>query len=144
MKTSELIKYFEDEGYEAIFDVYCDNDILFMNKNHETLLYVNGNEYDTKYRVFNLLDSSKKSEYYTVLFEYTPPKEREETKYYYRLEGFGEEGYLNSEDDGAYLYIGDNVQTNECQTQFTKSEFKALREDIKSHDWEEIIVRSRE
>src|SRR5699024_1949521 len=85
MKTSEFIKYFEDEGYEAMFDAYCDKGVLFMNKNHETLLCIlKGDRIDTDYCAFNDLDSSKKQEYYKVIFEYlmTPLEEREEEKKY--------------------------------------------------------------
>lgn len=83
MKTSEFIKYFEDEGYKTMFDDYCDKGVLFMNENHEVLLYVlEGDRIDTDYCAFNDLDSSKKQEYYKVIFEYlmTPPEEREDEK----------------------------------------------------------------
>ena len=99
MKTKELIKYFEGEGYKALFDAYCDRGVLFMNKNHETLLCIlKGDRIVTDYCTFNDLDSSKKQEYYKVIFEYlmTPIEEREEEKrYYLKLKGFdGEQPYL--------------------------------------------------
>ena len=100
MKTKELIKYFEDEGYEAMFDAYFDKGVLFIDKNYGTLLCVlKGDRIDTDYCAFNDLDSSKKQEYYKVIFEYlmTPPEEREEEKrYYLKLKGFSseEETYL--------------------------------------------------
>ena len=85
MKTSEFIEYFEDEGYETMFDAYCDKGVLFMNKNHETLLCVlKGDRIDTDYCAFNDLDSSKKQEYYKVIFDYlmTPIEDREEEEKY--------------------------------------------------------------
>lgn len=77
MKKSEFIKYFEDEGYKTMFD----EDVLFINENHELLLCVSeGDRIDTDYCAFNDLDYSKKQEYYKVIFEYlmTPIEEREE------------------------------------------------------------------
>ena len=74
---------------------------------------------------------------------FTPPKDREEEeKYYYRLKGFGEEGYLNQE--VADIYLSDSSQIIDCQTQFTDKEFAALPDDIKSHNWEKIKVEREE
>ena len=63
---------------------------------------------------------------------------KEEEKYYYKLKGFGEEGYLNRE--VADIYLSDSSQIIDCQTQFTNKEFAALPDDIKSHNWEKIKV----
>ena len=63
---------------------------------------------------------------------------KEEEKYYYRLKGFGEEGYLNRE--VADIYLSDSSQIIDCQTQFTDKEFATLPDDIQSHNWEKIKV----
>ena len=99
MKTKELIKYFEDEGYKTMFDDYCDKGVLFLNENHELLLCVSeGDRIDTDYCAFNNLDYSKKQKYYKVIFDYlmTPIEEREEEKKYYLKIKFSseEETYL--------------------------------------------------
>ena len=80
MKTSELIKYFEDEGFTA----YKDNaSLVFEDENENEILEIDSeNNVDT---LFYDLDFSKQQEYYKVIFKYlmTPPEEREEEKKYY-------------------------------------------------------------
>src|SRR5699024_3661538 len=88
MKINEFIKYFEDEGYETMFDDYCDKSVLFINENHELLLCVSeGDRIDTDYCAFNDLDQSKKQEYYKVIFEYlmTQIEERADEKKFYLM-----------------------------------------------------------
>src|SRR5699024_1338446 len=148
MKTSEFIKYFEDEGYETMFDAYCDKGVLFMNKNHEVLLHVlKGDRIDTDYCAFNDLDSSKKQEYYEVVFEYlmTPIEERKEEKKYY-LKQIGIENnhsFLNYDSSICEYSTYDKREFGTCQTQFTQSEIDEVPEYYKHPAvWEQIEVES--
>ena len=70
---------------------------------------------------------------------------KEEEKYYYKLKGFREK-YLNVfEHAEGVQHILDSAKEaellgNSFKTQFTDSEFEALPEDVKSHNWEKIKV----
>lgn len=146
MKTSEFIKFFEDEGYETMFDAYCDKGVLFLNENHEVLLHVlKGDRIDTDYCAFNDLDSSKKQEYYEVVFEYlmTPIEERKEEKKYY-LKQIGvinrclfylpESNRYTTEMKNSNFYV-------KSQSTFTQSEIDELPEYYKHPAvWEQIEV----
>ena len=150
MKTKELIKYFEGEGYKALFDAYCDRGVLFMNKNHETLLCIlKGDRIVTDYCTFNDLDSSKKQEYYKVIFEYlmTPIKKRkEEKKYYLRQIGINEyDNFLNLEYETQSYYVSSNEEFYDYKTKFTQSEIDEMPECY-THPavWEKIEVESGE
>ena len=146
MKTSELIKYFEDEGYKTMFDDYCDKSVLFINENHELLLCVSeGDRIDTDYCAFNDLDQSKKQEYYKVIFEYlmTPPEEREEEKRYY-LKQIGIENnhsFLNYDSSICEYSTYDKRESRTYQTQFTQSEIDEMPECY-THPavWEQVPV----
>ena len=133
MKTSEFIKYFEDEGYKTMFDDYCDKSVLFINENHELLLCVSeGDRIDTDYCAFNDLDQSKKQEYYKVIFEYlmTPPEEREEEKrYYLKLKGFKEPyNTLNFGERTQSYFISTDDNLFGFKNQFTQSEIDEMPE----------------
>ena len=154
MKTSEFIKYFEDEGYETMFDVFCDKDVLILNENDEVLLHVlKGDRIDTDYCTFNNLDYLKKQEYYKVIFEYlmTPPEEREEEKrYYLKIKGFSseEETYLCAYDFWSDWILIDKDELkhgDEFYFKFTQSEIGELPECY-THPavWEQIEVESEE
>ena len=150
MKTSELIKYFEDEGYKTMFDDYCDKSVLFINENHELLLCVSeGDRIDTDYCAFNDLDQSKKQEYYKVIFEYlmTPPEEREEEKKYY-LKQIGIENnhsFLNYDSSICEYSTYDKRESRTYQTQFTQSEIDEMPECYKHPAvWEQIEVESED
>ena len=150
MKTSEFIKYFEDEGYETMFDAYCDKGVLFLNENHEVLLHVlKGDRIDTDYCAFNDLDSSKKQEYYKVIFEYlmTPLEEREEEKkYYLKMKGFNNhQTFLNYNINRKKYTLDNNENFKEYKTQFTQSEIDEMPECY-THPavWEQIEVECEE
>ena len=150
MKTKELIKYFEGEGYKALFDAYCDRGVLFMNKNHETLLCIlKGDRIVTDYCTFNDLDSSKKQEYYKVIFEYlmTPIKKRkEEKKYYLKQKGVcNKECHLNFDRKEKVYTIDTKVDNIVFKTQFTQSEINEMPECY-THPavWEQVEVESEE
>ena len=150
MKTSEFIKYFENEGYKTMFDAYFDKGVLFMNENHEVLLCVSeGDRIDTDYCAFNDLDQSKKQEYYKVIFEYlmTPPKEREdEKKYYLRQIGINEyDNFLNLEYETQSYYVSSNEEFYDYKTKFTQSEIDNMPECY-THPavWEKIKVECEE
>lgn len=84
MKTSEFIKYFQNEFCyvkefsDGIFITDIDDlDLFYLDRNK--------NSFNTIKFGFESLDFSKQQEYYKVIFEYlmTPPEEREEEKRYY-------------------------------------------------------------
>ena len=136
MKTNEFIEYFEDEGYETMFDDYCDKSVLFINENHELLLCVSeGDRIDTDYCAFNDLDSSKKQEYYKVIFEYlmTPLEEREdEKKFYLRQKGMEDyNAFLNYERFGDRYFTDNKKEHGQYINQFTQSEIDELPEYYK-------------
>ena len=150
MKTSELIKYFEDEGYETMFDAYFDKGVLFIDKNYGTLLCVlKGDRIDTDYCAFNNLDYLKKQEYYKVIFDYlmTPIEEREEEKKYYLKQiGIGNNhSFLNYDSSIRGYSTYDKREFGTYQTQFTQSEIDELPECY-THPavWEQIEVESEE
>ena len=146
MKINEFIKYFEDEGYETMFDDYCDKSVLFINENHELLLCVSeGDRIDTDYCAFNDLDQSKKQEYYKVIFEYlmTPIEEREdEKKFYLRQKGMEDYNAFLSYERFDDRYFTDNKKEHgQYITQFTQSEIDELPEYYKHPAvWEQIEV----
>ena len=146
MKTKELIKYFEDEGYEAMFDAYFDKGVLFIDKNYGTLLCVlKGDRIDTDYCAFNNLDYLKKQEYYKVIFDYlmTPIEEREEEKKYYLKQiGIGNNhSFLNYDSSIRGYSTYDKREFGTYQTQFTQSEIDNMPECY-THPavWEQIKV----
>lgn len=150
MKTREFIKYFEDEGYETMFDAYCDKGVLFFNEYHEVLLYVlEGDRIDTDYSAFNDLDQSKKQKYYQVIFEYlmTPLEEREDEKrYYLRQIGINEyDNFLNLEYETQSYYVSSNEEFYDYKTKFTQSEIDELPECY-THPavWEKVEVETNE
>ena len=149
MRTSEFIKYFEDEGYKTMFDDYCDKGVLFINENHELLLCVSeGDRIDTDYCAFNDLDSSKKQEYYKVIFDYlmTLIEEREEEKKYYLKQiGIGNNSFLNYDSSIRGYSTYDKREFGTYQTQFTQSEIDNMPECY-THPavWEKIKVESED
>ena len=150
MKTSEFIKYFEDEGYKTMFDDYCDKSVLFIDENHELLLCVSeGDRIDTDYCAFNDLDQSKKQEYYKVIFDYlmTPPEEREEEKRYY-LKQMGiddSQAFLNYDVNYKEYSVQNSRGIYKYKTQFTQEEIDEMPECY-THPavWEQIEVESEE
>ena len=83
MKTSEFIKYFEDEGYI----VYKGDMIISVDDKSRNELFdiSEKNSVATDYIAFDNLPFEIQQKYYKVIFEYlmTPPEEREEEKKYY-------------------------------------------------------------
>lgn len=150
MKTKELIKYFEDEGYETMFDDYFDKGVLFIDKNYGTLLCVlKGDRIDTDYCAFNNLDYLKKQEYYKVIFDYlmTPIEEREEEKKYYLKQiGIGNNhSFLNYDSSIRGYSTYDKREFGTYQTQFTQSEIDNLPECYKHPAvWEKVEVEREE
>lgn len=150
MKTKELIKYFEDEGYETMFDDYFDKGVLFIDKNYGTLLCVlKSDRIDTDYCAFNNLDYLKKQEYYKVIFDYlmTPIEEREEEKKYYLKQiGIGNNhSFLNYDSSICEYSTYDKREFGTYQTQFTQSEIDNMPECY-THPavWEKIKVEREE
>ena len=148
MKTSEFIKYFEDEG----FRLYQDDTFLSVTDEKDFVLFYIKRGVDLVVRFSDTdLPFSKKQEYYKVIFEYlmTPPEEREEEKrYYLKLKGFdGEQPYLCVYDFwNAWILIEKDSFTHgdEFYFKFTEENIKNLPEELKAHNWEQIEVESEE
>ena len=147
MKTNQFIKGIKSMGFDVGESYY----ILAVLDDNETLIAtVSKEEFAglvTNHLGFHRLDYNTKLRLLDLLIKYakTPIEDRkEEEKCYYRLKGFGEEGYLNSMEDGADIFLSDSDQFEGCQTQFTDKEFEALPDDIKSHNWEKIKVEREE
>ena len=133
MKTSEFIKYFEDEGYKAYSK---ELDIDFLNRsfigvkdeNRRIILIDTSDSIET---YFSDLPFSKQQEYYKVIFEYlmTPPEEREEEKKYkLQQKGVAKRNLIWLKElceytTGKYPYENENVKTV-----FTQSEIDELPE----------------
>ena len=142
MKTNQFIKGIKSMGFHA---KDFEKSILIVDSNDFFVAKVSKisvGEISTDYPGFTNLEYSIKLNFLDFLFNYAtmPIEDREEEeKHYYRLKGFGEEGYLNRE--VADIYLSDSSQIIDCQTsQFTDKEFEALPDDIKSHNWEKIKV----
>src|SRR5699024_5593187 len=86
MKTSELIKYFEDEGYKAYskeLDIdFLDRPLIGVEDENGKIIIIDTSDSIETY--FGDLRFTKQQEYYKVIFEYlmTPIEEREEEKKY--------------------------------------------------------------
>lgn len=147
MKTSEFIKFFEDEGLEVVFDVYSMNgfSVLNLKNDYEPLFDITeNNSVDTDYIAFNNLPFSKQQEYYKVIFEYlmTPPEEREEEKkYYLRQMGVGSWGFLNFNINSQEYSVANKQDDYTYKTQFTQSEIDEMPECY-THPavWEQVLV----
>lgn len=148
MKTSEFIKYFEDEGLEVVFDVYSINgfSVLKLKNDYEPLFDITeNNSVDTDYIAFNNLPFDKQQEYYKIIFDYliTPIEEREEEKkYYLRHKGFKDDAkYLNYRLHGKTFIINDKSNSKSHKTQFTQEEIDKMPECY-THPavWEQVEV----
>ena len=152
MKTSELIKYFEDEFCyvkefsDGIFITDIDDlDLFYLDRNK--------NSFSTIKFGFEMLDFSKQQEYYKVIFEYlmTPPEEREDEKrYYLKLKGFSneEETYLCAYDFWSDWILIDKDELkhgDEFYFKFTQKEIDEMPECY-THPavWEQIEVECEE
>ena len=152
MKTSEFIKYFQNEFYyveeysNGIFVTDIDNsDLFYLDRNK--------NSFNTIKFGFESLDFSKQQEYYKVIFEYlmTPPEEREEEKrYYLKIKGFSsvEETYLCAYDFWSDWILIDKDELkhgDEFYFKFTQKEIDEMPECY-THPavWEQIEVECEE
>lgn len=144
MKTSELIKFFEDEGFKVIrgaffLSVVDEKDIIFIDINHGVDLKVKFTKTDLTY--------SEQQKYYKVIFEYlmTPPEEREdeeEKKYYLKLKGLKEpHNVLNFKERTQSYHISTDDKFFGYKTQFTQSEIDEMPECY-THPavWEQMLV----
>lgn len=144
MKTSEFIKFFEDEGYK----VHESNVIITVEDKYrnDIIDILKDNSVDTNYCAFDNLPFEKQQEYYKVIFEYlmTPPEEREEEKkYYLRHKGFLDgNNILNLEIGAQNHYTSDVIEYTDFKTQFTQSEIDEMPECY-THPavWEQIPVK---
>ena len=146
MKTSEFIKYFEDEG----FRLYQDDTFLSVTDEKDFVLFYIKRGVDLVVRFSDTdLPFSKKQEYYKVIFEYlmTPPEEREEEKkYYLKLKGFKEPyNILNFGERTQNYFISTDDNIFGFKNQFTQSEIDELPEYY-THPavWEQEEVESEE
>lgn len=152
MKTSEFIKYFEDEFCyvkefsDGIFITDIDDlDLFYLDRNK--------NSFSTIKFGFEVLDFSKQQEYYKVIFEYlmTSPEEREDEKrYYLKLKGFSneEETYLCAYDFWSDWILIDKDELkhgDEFYFKFTQKEIDEMPECY-THPavWEQIEVECEE
>ena len=147
MKTSEFIKYFEDEGYR----VYKGKTIITVeDENGNDILHISEtNSIATDYIAFDNLPFSKQQEYYKVIFNYlmTPIEEREEEKkYYLRHKGFKDYAkYLNYRLRDKTFTINDKSNSNSHKTQFTQKEIDTMPECY-THPavWEQVEVECKD
>src|SRR5699024_1177508 len=143
MKTSEFIKYFEDEGYRVYQDdtflsVTDEKDFIFINIRHGIDLVVDFTSTD--------LTFSEQQEYYKVIFEYlmTPLEEREEEeKYKLKQKGVSNK-YLLWIPEVDKFTTGNSQYVN-VESVFTQSEIDELPEYYKHPAvWEQIEVECEE
>ena len=151
MKTSEFIKFFEDEGYI----VYKGDMIISVDdKSRNELFDISGkNSVATDYIAFDNLPFEMQQKYYKVIFEYlmTPPEEREEEKrYYLKIKGFSseEETYLCAYDFWSDWILIDKDELkhgDEFYFKFTQKQIDEMPECY-THPavWEQIEVESEE
>ena len=152
MKTSEFIKYFQNEFCyvkefsDGIFITDIDDlDLFYLDRNK--------NSFSTITFGFGSLDFSKQQEYYKVIFEYlmTPPEEREDEKrYYLKLKGFSneEETYLCAYDfwsDWKLIDKDELKHGDEFYFKFTQKQIDEMP-GYYTHPavWEKIKVGSEE
>lgn len=143
MKTSEFIKYFEDENITIKTSSYKDiraeinGGFLFAISRNNTIT--------TAYNNFGNLPFLKQQEYYKVIFEYlmTPPEEREcEKKYYLKHIGLNQgDNTLNINSATRIYFISDEQELKIYKTQFTQSEIDEMPECY-THPavWEQVKV----
>lgn len=148
MKTSELIKYFEDEGYI----VYKSKTIITVeDENSNDIFHISEtNSIATDYVAFDNLPFEKQQEYYKVIFDYlmAPIEEREEEKkYYLRHKGFLDGNNILTLEIGEQNYYTSDVTeyTDIIKTQFTQSEIDNMSECY-THPavWEQVEVESED
>ena len=143
MKTSEFIKFFEDEGYI----VYKGDVIISVDDKSRNELFdiSEKNSVATDYIAFDNLPFEIQQKYYKVIFEYlmTPPEEREEEKRYY-LKQMGiddSQAFLNYDVNYKEYSVQNSRDIYKYKTQFTQSEIDELPEYY-THPavWEQIEV----
>ena len=148
MKTSEFIKFFEDEGLIVDMiesDSYFEKGIYICDDTNEQLMDIlENNTVGTDTPAFVKLPFEKQQEYYKVIFEYlmTPIEEREEEKrYYLRQKGIGSWSFLNFNIDLQEYIVASNKDDYIYKTQFTQSEIDELPECY-THPavWEQVPV----
>lgn len=143
MKTSEFIKFFEDEG----FKVHKGNVIISVDdKNGNELFDISEkNSVDTDYIAFDNLPFEKQQEYYKVIFEYlmTPIEERkEDKKYYLKQIGLSDfRSFLNYGNSSKTYTVESAEESDIFKTQFTQEEIDNMPECY-THPavWEQVPV----
>lgn len=144
MKTSEFIKFFEDEDYRVF---RTGRSITFEDCNEIEVIDID--RHNGVATIFDNIPFSKQQEYYKVIFEYlmTPPEEREEEKkYYLKLKGLKQNfSHLNkaTDADNEFYYVGTIFRGNLDKNQFTQSEIDEMPECY-THPavWEKIEVEN--
>ena len=148
MKTSEFIKFFEDEGYI----VYKGDMIISVDdKSRNELFDISGkNSVATDYIAFDNLPFEMQQKYYKVIFEYlmTPPEEREEEKRYYLKISFSseKESYLCAYDFWSDWILIDKDELkhgDEFYFKFTQKQIDEMPECY-THPavWEQVEVEN--
>lgn len=144
MKTSEFIKFFEDEGYI----VYKGDVIISVDDKSRNELFdiSEKNSVATDYIAFDNLPFEIQQKYYKVIFEYlmTLPEEREEEKkFYLRQKGINEyDNFLSLEYETQSYYVSSNEEFYDYKTKFTQSEINEMPECY-THPavWEQVPVK---
>lgn len=146
MKYKEFEKLMRDVGFDVIDGRY--NIKLF----NESLLVATISKERTKTLNTNCVDimwlSEELRDYVAkrcVELAFTDLEDREdEEKYYYRLKGFQDSeynAYLKYCTESLVIFISnDEREYYTYKSQFTETEFEALPDDIKAHNWEKIKV----
>lgn len=148
MKYSEFEKLMEDKGFyiedfqDSVY-VYApinDRAVAVVFREHEGLIDLSWDSY-----IELPIETRKFIADKCMELSFTPPKDREdEEKYYYRLKGFQDSeynAYLKYCTESLVIFISnDEREYYTYKSQFTETEFEALPDDIKSHNWEKIKV----
>ena len=143
MKTSEFIKFFEDEyitietnGYKEVKVKINENFLFSISKN---------NTLNTSYKNFSRLPFINQQEYYRVIFEYlmTPIEERkDENKYYLKQIGLSDfRSFLNYGKSSKTYTVESAEESDIFKTQFTQEEIDEMPECY-THPavWEQVEV----
>jgi len=144
MTYKEFKKLMEDNGFEV--DVSKDR-VIVHNREGDICGWVSNTEpetLDTTWDYYHDLPKKLRRFVGQKCFElaFTDLKDREdEEKYYYILKGIsGNRTFLIKFRDIDALDIGTYADAVSEQSSFTNSEFKALPDDVKSHNWGKIKV----
>jgi len=147
MKYSEFKRIMEDAGFRVIepdfetnVSIYAPNDLQVATvwKYREGVVDFSWESY-----VELPVEERKFIAYTCMELAFTPTEDREEEKFYYKLIGIaGPRTFLMKFENVDAFSLGTYADAKSAQSTFSDSEFEALPDDIKSHNWEKIKVES--